>query len=77
MLPSSQIKFLIGNYWVDVIRPTVRFLLPLCFVWSLLLNSQGVPATFQAGPEVQLIDKADSVETQKNSFRTSCTNGSD
>ncbi|WP_284085787.1 potassium-transporting ATPase subunit KdpA [Acinetobacter pittii] len=56
---------LIGNYWADVIRPTVRFLLPLCFVWSLLLNSQGVPATFQGGPEVQLIDKANSVETQK------------
>ncbi|HAV3579117.1 potassium-transporting ATPase subunit KdpA [Acinetobacter baumannii] len=58
-------QILIGNYWADVIRPTVRFLLPLCFVWSLLLNSQGVPATFQGGPEVQLIDKANSVETQK------------
>ena len=40
-------QILIGNYWADVIRPTVRFLLPLCFVWSLLLNSQGVPSTFQ------------------------------
>ncbi|SSM54857.1 kdpA [Acinetobacter baumannii] len=58
-------QILLGNYWADVIRPTVRFLLPLCFVWSLLLNSQGVPATFQGGPEVQLIDKANSVETQK------------
>ena len=58
-------QILIGNYWADVIRPTVRFLLPLCFVWSLLLNSQGVPSTFQGGPEVQLIDKANSVETQK------------
>ncbi|MBN6524108.1 potassium-transporting ATPase subunit KdpA [Acinetobacter pittii] len=58
-------QILIGNYWADVIRPTVRFLLPLCFVWSLLLNSQGVPATFQGGPEVQLIDKANSVEIQK------------
>ncbi len=58
-------QILIGNYWVDVIRPTVRFLLPLCFVWSLLLNSQGVPATFQGGPEVQLIDKANTVQTQK------------
>ncbi|MDB0117738.1 potassium-transporting ATPase subunit KdpA [Acinetobacter baumannii] len=58
-------QILIGNYWADVIRPTVRFLLPLCFVWSLLLNSQGVPATFQGGPEVQLIDKANTVQTQK------------
>ncbi|MFY4973681.1 potassium-transporting ATPase subunit KdpA [Acinetobacter baumannii] len=58
-------QILIGNYWADVIRPTVRFLLPLCFFWSLLLNSQGVPSTFQSGPEVKLIDKANSVETQK------------
>ncbi|NUF11723.1 potassium-transporting ATPase subunit KdpA, partial [Acinetobacter oleivorans] len=58
-------QILIGNYWADVIRPTVRFLLPLCFVWSLLLNSQGVPATFQGGPEVQLIDKANNVQNQK------------
>ncbi|EHU1357472.1 potassium-transporting ATPase subunit KdpA [Acinetobacter baumannii] len=58
-------QILIGNYWADVIRPTVRFLLPLCFVWSLLLNSQGVPATFQGGPEVQLMDKANTVQTQK------------
>ncbi len=58
-------QILIGNYWADLIRPTVRFLLPLCFVWSLLLNSQGVPATFQGGPEIQLIDKANTVQTQK------------
>lgn len=58
-------QILIGNYWADVIRPTVRFLLPLCFVWSLLLNSQGVPSTFQGGPEVQVIDKANTVQTQK------------
>lgn len=47
----------IGNYWADVIRPTFRFLIPLCMVWSLLLNSQGVPSTFQGGPEAQVIDQ--------------------
>lgn len=55
----------IGNYWADVIRPTFRFLIPLCMVWSLLLNSQGVPSTFQGGPEVQVIDQTTELKTQK------------
>ena len=55
----------IGNYWADVIRPTFRFLIPLCMVWSLLLNSQGVPSTFQGGPEAQVIDQTTELKTQK------------
>ncbi|MFW1857561.1 potassium-transporting ATPase subunit KdpA [Acinetobacter defluvii] len=55
----------IGNYWADVIRPTFRFLIPLCMIWSLFLNSQGVPATFQGGPEVQVIDQTSELKTQK------------
>ncbi|MCX5466342.1 potassium-transporting ATPase subunit KdpA [Acinetobacter nematophilus] len=55
----------VGNYWADVIRPTFRFLIPLCMVWSLLLNSQGVPATFQGGPEVQVVDQSTELKTQK------------
>lgn len=47
----------VGNYWADLIRPTVRFLLPLCLLWSLLLNSQGVPATFNAGAQVTVLDQ--------------------
>lgn len=58
-------KINIGNYWADVIRPTFRFLIPLCMVWSLLLNSQGVPSTFQGGPEVQVIDQTTELKTQK------------
>ena len=42
----------VGNYWADVTRATVRVLLPLCLVWSLLLTSQGVPSTLAAGPTV-------------------------
>ena len=63
---SSKVKQInVGNYWADVIRPTCRFLIPLCMVWSLLLNSQGVPSTFQAGPEVQVIDQSSELKTQK------------
>lgn len=40
----------VGNYWADVVRATLRFLLPLCLLWSALLTWQGVPATLAAGP---------------------------
>ncbi|OTG91787.1 potassium-transporting ATPase subunit KdpA [Acinetobacter sp. ANC 3813] len=58
-------KINVGNYWADVIRPTFRFLIPLCMVWSLLLTSQGVPSTFQGGPEVQVLDQTSELQTQK------------
>src|SRR3954469_2434559 len=32
----------LGNFWVDVTRATIYFLLPLCFCTALLLCSQGV-----------------------------------
>ena len=62
---SKVQKINVGNYWADVIRPTFRFLIPLCMVWSLLLNSQGVPSTFQGGPEIQVIDQTAELKTQK------------
>ncbi|MFW2044385.1 potassium-transporting ATPase subunit KdpA, partial [Acinetobacter sp. ULE_I053] len=37
-------KINVVNYWADVIRPTFRFLIQLCMIWSLLLNSQVVPS---------------------------------
>jgi K+-transporting ATPase ATPase A chain len=46
----------LGNYWVDLTRATVRFMLPLCLVWSVLLTSQGVPATLERGPTVAPVD---------------------
>ncbi len=38
----------IGNFWVDLTRSTLYILLPLAFIWSLLLVSQGVVQTFSA-----------------------------
>ncbi len=46
----------VGNYWADVTRATVRFMLPLCLLWSVLLTSQGVPSTLAAGPTVTPVD---------------------
>ena len=55
----------VGNYWADVIRPTVRVLLPLCLVASLALTWQGVPSTLQGGPVAVPIDAAAGMSAQK------------
>lgn len=55
----------VGNYWADTIRATVRFLLPLCLLWSVLLTSQGVPSTLRAGPTATLVDAGVEMKQQK------------
>jgi potassium-transporting ATPase potassium-binding subunit len=55
----------LGNYWVDLTRATLRFMLPLCLLWTLLLVSQGVPATLQAGPSITPIDATANMAEQK------------
>ena len=55
----------VGNYWADLIRPTLRFMLPLCLLWSVLLTSQGVPSTLHAGPTVAPVDASVEMKQQK------------
>ncbi len=55
----------VGNYWVDVTRATLRFMLPLCLVWSVLLTWQGVPSTLQAGPSITPVDATVEMKEQK------------
>ena len=55
----------VGNYWADVTRATVRFMLPLCLLWSVLLTSQGVPSTLAAGPTVTPVDASAQMMEQK------------
>ncbi|HJR73727.1 MAG TPA: potassium-transporting ATPase subunit KdpA [Luteimonas sp.] len=55
----------VGNYWADTVRSTVRFMLPLCLAFSLLLTSQGVPATLSAGPTVATLDQGAELKQQK------------
>ena len=45
----------IGNFWVDLTRGTLYVLLPLAFVLSLLLVSQGVVQTFGPYPAATLV----------------------
>lgn len=55
----------VGNYWADVIRPTLRFLLPLCLLWTVLLTQQGVPSTLAAGPVATPLDASAGMAAQK------------
>lgn len=55
----------LGNYWADVTRATLRFMLPLCLLWSALLTWQGVPATLEGGPTIAPIDASAELKEQK------------
>ncbi|WP_045761055.1 potassium-transporting ATPase subunit KdpA [Xanthomonas albilineans] len=61
--PHAEVD--VGNYWADVIRPTLRLLLPLCLLWTLLLTQQGVPSTLAAGPAATPLDASAGLQTQK------------
>ena len=37
----------LGNFWVDLVRTTLRILLPLSFIFALVLVWQGVPQNLQ------------------------------
>ena len=45
----------IGNFWVDVIRTSVRILLPLAFIASVALMSQGVLDNFHGSRTVTTV----------------------
>ena len=62
---AEQAERDVGNFWVDVTRATLRFMLPLCLLWSLLLTSQGVPSTLLGGPTVAPIDSSAGMDAQK------------
>ena len=46
----------LGNFWVDLVRGTVRILLPLSFVFAIVLVSQGVVQNFSGGTAAVTID---------------------
>lgn len=63
-LPADR-RIDVGNYYADLVRSCVRFMLPLCLLWAVLLTSQGVPSTLAGGPTATPIDAAAGMETQK------------
>jgi K+-transporting ATPase ATPase A chain len=48
----------IGNFWVDLTRSTVRILLPLSFVFALVLVSQGVIQNFDGFTKASTVEGA-------------------
>ena len=48
----------IGNFWVDLTRSTLYILIPLAFVFSIILVSQGVVQTFRPSQKVALLQIA-------------------
>ncbi|WP_115561304.1 potassium-transporting ATPase subunit KdpA [Xanthomonas arboricola] len=59
-LPEADV----GNYWADVIRASVRVLLPLSLVWAVLLGWQGVPSTLQGAATAAPLDSSAGMTTQ-------------
>ena len=55
----------VGNDWADVTRGTLRFMLPLCLLWAVLLTWQGVPSTLAAGPTVTPVEASAEFTEQK------------
>ena len=46
----------LGNFWVDMTRGALYILLPLSFLFGMVLIQQGVPQTFSATPSANLVE---------------------
>ena len=46
----------VGNFWADMTRGTLYFVIPLCAVWAIPLAWQGVPQTWKAYPNASLME---------------------
>src|SRR5207248_3493144 len=46
----------LGNFWVDLTRTTTRLLLPLAFVFALVLVSQGAVQNFHPSKTVATVE---------------------
>ncbi len=56
----------IGNFWTDLYRITLYLLLPVSFVFALVLVSQGVIQNFSAYPDAQTLE-VNKYDAPKNS----------
>lgn len=48
----------VGNFWVDMVRTTLRVLLPLAFIFALVLVWQGVPQNLQKYVDATTVEGA-------------------
>ncbi len=54
----------LGNFWVDLVRGTLRILLPLSFIFALVLVSQGVVQNLSGGTTATVVDATSDVTEQ-------------
>lgn len=54
----------LGNFWVDLTRTTVRVLLPLCLLFTVVLMSQGVVQNLRGDTVATVVDPTSDVTTQ-------------
>jgi len=54
----------LGNFWVDLVRTTLRILLPLSLVFAVVLVSQGVVQNLHGNTTVTTVDQASGTTEQ-------------
>ncbi len=55
----------LGNFWADLVRTTVRVLLPISFLFAVVLMSQGVVQNLRGDTVVATIDASTGVAEQR------------
>ena len=55
----------IGNFWADLVRSTVRILLPIAIVGAVVLISQGVVQNFDAAQEITTVQGGHAVDPRR------------
>lgn len=63
-IARRETEFL-GNFWVDTTRGAIYILLPLSFILSIILVSQGVVQNFNSYETANLLDKSVTAEIEK------------
>jgi potassium-transporting ATPase potassium-binding subunit len=64
----------IGNFWVDFVRANLYVLLPFCFVFALILVSQGVVQNFRPYDTAKLVEPQTVEVDRKDASGTVLTN---
>ncbi len=54
----------LGNFWVDMTRSVIYILLPLAFIFALILSSQGVIQNFKSYEKITVLDPTSHISEQ-------------
>jgi K+-transporting ATPase ATPase A chain len=65
----------LGNFWVDLVRGTIRILLPLAFVFAIVLIALGVTMSLKSGVDVDGQTIANAPVASQEAIKELGTNG--